>query len=93
MAQVQKPEEIPFSWIFGATIDIDLRDVALAFAVFYRSFQRGNLENVDVAMKGAAGGGGFKISFGKLIHQLYRDALLTSFREWLATRQPVPTST
>ena len=86
MAQVLKPEEIPFSWIVGAGDNIDLRDVALAYAVFYRCFQRGNLETVIDAMHGAAGGGGFQIAFGQFTQQQYRETLLKGFREWLASR-------
>jgi len=87
MAKVIKPQDIPFSWIVGAKTEIDLRDVALAYAVFYRRFQRGQPEGVIEAMNALVGGDEFEISFGKLTHQEYRETFLKQFNEWLASRQ------
>jgi len=82
MAQVIDAQHVPFSWIIGTETEVDLRDTALAFAVFYRRFACGekNIEKLLNAMKFASGVYDFNLWSGNLTQQSYSQALGKQFR-------------
>ena len=81
MAQVIKTEDVPFAWIIGSFTEIDLRDAALAFAVFYRRFHCGNtdLDSLLEAMQSASNVTDFNLWFGNLTQQQYSQESLGNF--------------
>jgi len=80
MAAVMNPQDIPFTWIIGSFTKIDLRDAALAFAVFYRRFHshsgKSFLYDSLEAMKAASGISDFSVWFGDLTQEGYSQAML-----------------
>ena len=76
MAEVILPEQIPMFWILGTLQPLDYCDAALAFAVFYRGFQRGvPEEQLIAAMNAASGTNGFRLEYGHLVHSAYSDKM------------------
>jgi hypothetical protein len=77
MAEVHRKEDVPFAWLVGTHAKIEVRDAALAFAVYYRCFQRGDIQNILPAMQLVAGTA-FVIEFGKLTQLQYANKFLGS---------------
>lgn len=75
MAQVQSRKEVPFAWLVGTSQTIDLHDAALAFAVFYRFCQRGDVSRVFEAMSLVSGIDDFTAKFADAVHQEYRQSI------------------
>lgn len=86
MAQVIHRQHIPFDWIIGTESEVDLRDTALAFAVFYRRFACGEVDQEKLlnAMKFASGVYDFSLWDGSLTQQLYsRDQFRTFYENFI----------
>jgi hypothetical protein len=90
MAEVLRPEDVPYAWIVGTHTKIEICDAALAFAVFYRAFQRGEAESrVIVAMNAASGASDFRMEYGSVTQQEYAQRTAEIYQQWLQ-EQPMP---
>jgi hypothetical protein len=90
MAQVLRPEDVPYAWIVGTHRSVVVCDAALAFAVFYRSFQRGEgLSRAIAAMNAASGVIDFRLEFGADTQQEYAQRTAELYQQWLQ-KQPRP---
>ncbi|MDB9511036.1 hypothetical protein PN499_07565 [Kamptonema animale CS-326] len=90
MAQVIRAKDVPFAWIIGTSTEIDIRDAALAFAVFYHRLHGDNFINVDEllnAMRAASGVPEFNIWFGDLTQKQYTKEQLQALQQKLKKRQ------
>lgn len=90
MAQVNSAKDVPFDWIIGTSTEIDLRDAALAFAVFYRRFHCDNSIDPDdllKAMRAASGVLDFNVWLGQLTQKQYSKARLKTLIDRIKTRQ------
>lgn len=90
MAEVIRAKDVPFDWIIGTSTEIDLRDAALAFAVFYRRFHCDDSIDADEllkAMRAASGVPDFNVWSGKLTQRQYSKARLKTFLDRIKKRQ------
>ncbi len=88
MAEVIRAEDVPFAWIVGPTVPVDLRDAALAFAVFYRRLQVGKSGEAIEAMRVASGVQQFDIAVGDLTQQQYTASVTQAYQQPLAQNPP-----
>jgi len=90
MAQVIRSQDVPFAWIIGTSTEIDLRDAALAFAVFYRRFHCGDYvdeRELLKAMQVASGVPDFNLWSGQLTQKEFSKAWLNAFLQRSKTRE------
>ena len=87
MAEVLSKDDLPFLWTIGADSKADIQDLALAFSVFYRRLQTGNLDRIAEVMTGAAGGVQFEVSFADSIQQEYRQNCNDALRRLLQLKK------
>ena len=87
MAEVIMPEELPFDWIVGTSDTAYLQDLALAFAIFYRGFQRDALNQSGLdfikAIQIATNITGFHIEFGEFTQERYKKEIITKLLKTL----------
>ena len=78
MAEVIEKENIPYRWIIGSFSEIDLRDAALAYAIFYRRFHCGifNIDRLFKAIRVASGISDFNIWSAERIQEQYKQELI-----------------
>ncbi|HET6881126.1 MAG TPA: hypothetical protein VFI31_13280 [Pirellulales bacterium] len=95
MAQTFDKNRVPFNWLVGSASDADWRDLALAFAVFYRRYQAGlSGTKLIEAVKVASGINDFDIVHGPLTQQSYaRESLLAALKSMQKNQPSAPHST
>ena len=79
MANTMDPKTIPYSWLVGFGSDVQWRDLALAYAVFYRRFQNGLSGNQLIeAVKSASGHTDFSVADGKIAQTSYSSSIINT---------------
>ena len=73
MAEVIRRERLPYKWLAGSFADVAIRDVALAYSVFYCRFHWGDYDDGDLinAVRAASGISDFGIWDGERIQEEY----------------------
>ena len=79
MANTLDPCSVPYSWLVGFSSDVQWRDLALAYAVFYRRFQNGLYGNQLIeAVRSASGHSDFSVADGKIAQTNYSTSIVNS---------------
>ena len=74
MANIADGNQVPFQSLLGFGANIDWRDLALAYSVFYRRLQAGDdSQNIVNAVQLCSGQSDFGIVNGELAHRVYAE--------------------
>jgi hypothetical protein len=93
MARTFDRRQVPFTWLFGPASDVDRRDLALAFAVFYRRYQAGVVgQNLVDAVQSASGIYDFLVADGRITQMAYTREVLQHAMEELGRKLQQPTA-
>ncbi len=77
MAQVLAGEQVPIGWIVGTSKNLNYADGAIAFATFYRGFQKGLSEDqLIAAIRAASGFDDFSMNYGHVVQNEYSKGLI-----------------